>query len=84
MWTKRNDHAPKIEGVEFLSICPKRKILSKNNFKFDHSLVFSSPKKIIEKCHNNISLLWAFVFFYYSTSFASPTAKLVGPCQWIM
>ena len=27
MWTKRNDHAPKSECVDFFNICPKRAVL---------------------------------------------------------
>ena len=30
--------------------------------------------------YNNISLPWAPAFFYQGTSFASPTAKPIGPC----
>jgi hypothetical protein len=44
--------------------------------------IFSSPKNISLKIYYNIiSLPWAPAFFYESTSFASPTAKHVGPCQ---
>ena len=48
MWTKRNDHAPKSECVDFFNICPKKAVLKKNSsltilfssLKF----IFSSPK----------------------------------------
>jgi hypothetical protein len=29
MWTKKSDHAPKIEGAHFFNTCPKRAILKK-------------------------------------------------------
>jgi hypothetical protein len=29
MWTKKNDHAPKSEGVDLLNTCPKRAVLKK-------------------------------------------------------
>ena len=29
MWTKKNDHAPKSEGVDFFNTCPKRAVLKK-------------------------------------------------------
>ena len=34
--------------------------------------------------YKNISLSWTHVLLYYSTSFASPITKPVGPCYWIM
>jgi hypothetical protein len=57
---------------------------------FDHFFGFyclrllSSPKRISFVYHiNSISMPWALAFFYLSIYFASPTAKPVGPCQWI-
>jgi hypothetical protein len=53
-------------------------------------VVSKAPKKnqifIITrfKCYNHIFLPWALAFFYHTTSFASLTAKPIGPCQWIM
>ena len=38
----------------------------------------------IKLYYKSISLPWAPPFFYHTTSFASFTAKPVGPCQWIM
>ena len=88
IWTKRNDHAPKSECADFLKYMPKNdsfEIQIKN--KFDHSLVFSClhilfPKNsFIKRIYYNISQPWALAFFYMSTSFTSPIAKHVGPCQ---
>jgi hypothetical protein len=59
-------------------------------FKFDHIFfffffIFSSPRKIKLKIYySDVSLPWALAFFYHSTSFASPTTKPIGLCQWIM
>ena len=74
----------------FLNIGPKTAFLD-FFFKFDHSFVLSClcllfPKR---KFH------WFFIItifslhgplssFYQSTCFASPNAKPVGPCEWIM
>ena len=90
MRTKRNDYAPKNECVDlFFNICPKRalkKSLKKSSLTILLSslvFIFSSPKKCSLKIHyHNISLPWALAIFCQSTSFASPTAKPVGPCQW--
>ena len=71
----------KSECADFFNIHPKREVMKK--FKFDHSLVFifTSPRNISLKIYYNIiSLPWDLAFFYWSTSLASPTAKLVGPC----
>jgi hypothetical protein len=39
MWTKRDDHAPESECVDFCDICPKKENLEK--FMVDHLFVFS-------------------------------------------
>ena len=80
MGTERNDHAPNNECDELflliyaqkssLTILLSSSSLSKKNYHF--------------KFLFNISLPWTPVFFYESTSFASPTAKPFGPCQRIM
>ena len=76
----------KSECVVFLM--PKKGMLKKNQFKFvDFSclhLVFPEKYIPLKNYDNIISLPWPLVFFYYNTSFTSPTAKLIGPCQWIM
>ena len=79
----------------FLNICLKKAVLKKyysltillSSFVF----IFFFPKKIsLQIYYNNTSMPWAltfsffFFFFDHSTSFASPTTKLVGPCQWTM
>ena len=90
MWTRRSDHAPKDECVDFFlkKYAQKMQFWKKiKTIKFDLSLVFSClhllfPKtKIHLKCRITT---WALFFFSYSTSFTSPTAKPVGPCQWIL
>ena len=85
MWTKRNDHAPKSECVDFfLNICSKREVLRKKNSSLTillSCLHLLYPKRNSFKIYYyNISLPWALAFFYYSTSFATPTTKVVGPC----
>jgi hypothetical protein len=40
-------------------------------------------KKSHPNFYSNI-ISWAFAFLYHSISFASPTAKPIGPCLWIM
>ena len=68
----------------------KRDDLKRIKTKFDHSFVFScfhlrSPKKKpLKFYYNSISLPWPLAFSYQTTSFASPTAKPVGPCKWII
>jgi hypothetical protein len=74
MWTKRNEHVPKNEYVDFQNTCPKKPVLK--TIKFDHSLVFSClhllfPKhkkqnktKTLKFYHDNISLPWALAFSY--------------------
>jgi len=49
-------------------------------------IIFSFfPQKIPSNFDFNMSFLtWPLAWFYKSTSFASPTAKSIGPCQWIM
>ena len=89
MWTKRNDHAPKSECVFiFIYVLKKGKF---EKFRFDHSFVFSylhllflPQKKSLKFDYNNIFLPKALVFFYHSTSFATPTTKLIGLCHWTM
>ena len=49
MWTKKSDHAPENEGVDFFNTCPKRAILEKK-IKFDHSLVFSRALLVFTSC----------------------------------
>ena len=77
----------KLKVLIFFNTCPEREIVRKKNQFWPffclyclHLLFY--PKKWIN--YNNISLPWALAFFYQRTSFASPTAKHVGPCQWIM
>ena len=86
MWTKRNDYASKVNVSFFLM--PKKGLLKKNQFKFVGfsclHLVFPEKYIPLKNYDNIISLPWPLVFFYYNTSFTSPTAKLIGPCQWIM
>ena len=86
MWTKRNDHAPRTECVDFFWYMPKKGIFEFFFLKFDHSLVFSClhflfPKNIHYNFIVTIFLCYGPLFF---TSFASPIIKPVGPCQWIM
>ena len=77
----------KVNVLIFLIYAQKGQFRKK--LKFDHFLVSSClhllfpQEKIIKNCSNNISLTWALVFYYLSTSIASRTAKPVGPCQWI-
>ena len=85
MWTKRNDNAPKKMNL-FWYMSKKG---SFEKFRFGHSFAFSYlhllfPKKSLKSYYSNASLSWAFAFFYHSTSFTSPTAKLVKPCQRMM
>ena len=71
----------------YFNVCPKSAILKKDKMNSDHSLIFSCLhlhfpinnfiRNILWK---NICLLWASTFSYYNTSFASPTAKPIGPC----
>ena len=90
MWTKRNDHVPKNGCVGFCFLCMSKKgsfefFLSLHILLFTLVFIFSSTRKNSLKIYyNNTSLPWALAFFYQSTFFASPTAKPVGPCQWIM
>ena len=71
---------------------PKKGTSGKINkkIKFDRSLVFYYlrllfPKKNSFKMYyNNMSLPWALACFYQSISFASPIAKHVGSCRWIL
>ena len=63
--------------------------LKKNQkIKFDHSIscldrLFFRPKKSLKFYYKNIFLAMGLVFFYRSTSFASPTTKPIGRYQWI-
>ena len=91
MWTKRNDHAPNVNVLIVFDICLKRENLKEKRGAILticlSSLVFHlhlPQKKSIKIYDNNISLPWALAFSYHSTSFVSPTAKPVGPCQWVM
>ena len=86
MWTKRNDHAIKSGSNIFPAYVQKWKF-GKNKISsltiLLPSLVFicSSFKKnlvIIFICHGPLPLLPGHLFF------ASPTAKPIGPCRWIM
>jgi len=63
----------------------KKKSYRKSNFDHFVVFVFSSPKNVsLKKCITTFLCHGSLPFFYQSTSFASPTAKPVGPCQWIM
>ena len=67
MWTKRNDHAPNNECVDFFNICPKKAILKQLKFGHFCGLLLSSsplsPKKHSLKIYyNNFSLPWTLVF----------------------
>jgi len=86
MWTKRNDHAPKSECADFLIYVQKTSLKFKLQLFFCFLLSSSSlpPKNPLKFYYNIISLPWALAIFYQSTSFASPTTKPVGLCQWIM
>ena len=93
MWSKRNDHASKSECADFFkymsnkgSFEEKKKHSSLTMLLSSFVFVFlSPPKKISSKFYfYSMSLPWALAFFHQSTSFASPTSKPVGPCQWIM
>ena len=71
MWTERNDHASKVNVLIFSIYIPKKAILKK--IKFDHSLVFSSPKNIsLNIYYNIIPLSWALAFFYLTPLLSLP------------
>ena len=73
----------KVNVLIFYKKCPKRVVLNK----FGYLLVFIfSPSCLLKKNYQNFIIAiffrpWAPAFFY---QIASPTAKPVGPCQWIM
>jgi hypothetical protein len=65
MWTKRNDHAPKSERVEFFITCPKRVVLKKKKKSLTilvSSLIvafYSSQQNSLKNHFNGISMSWA-------------------------
>ena len=84
MWIKRDDHAPKVDVMMiFIFSMYVQKWQFWKQFKFDCSLV-------IVCLHSNNKFITTFLchgpcfFFFWSTSFASPTTKPVGPCKRIM
>ena len=80
----------KVIVLIFINICPKRAILENSSLTIllsSFGFVFSSPpqKKFIQiLLYYYLSAMGPCLFFYQGTSFASPTTKLVGPCQWIL
>jgi hypothetical protein len=82
MWTKRNDHAPKMNVLIFFSHKHKMAVLKSFIILLScFHLLFSKKTFHLKIIKNIISLPWAPAFFYESTSLASPVAKSVGPCQ---
>jgi hypothetical protein len=79
---------PKMNVLTFLIYAQKgqfKRIKSSLTILFS-SLLFSSlhllfpQKHVIENLLYQHFLPWALAFFYYNTSFASPTAKVITPC----
>ena len=79
MSIKRNDHAPKSECAKLFNLWPNDSI----QYSQFISLLLSScslPKNNSIKNYCSNIFIMGFDFYCCSTSFASPTAKLIGPC----
>jgi len=50
MWTKKNDHAPKVNVLIYFSLLYVQKRHSWKEFEFDHSLVFSWASLVFTSC----------------------------------
>jgi hypothetical protein len=90
MWTKRNDHAPNVNMLTLLNICPQRAVVKNNKSRLIISYLLLSSSlsqkniSLIMFYCNIMALPWALAFFYWRTYFASPIAKYVGPYQRMM